>query len=1006
MTATSNDAMPTTTTATGTQVTSTEATGTRASTITDSAKNTSTSRHTSQTSPTNAATTVPSLDGVGSSSASSQNNTQSAYSGGLPIKPEVTPALGVGGFILLVLGAALALIGIRKQWVYIFLSTAFCAALGVTVLIIYVMNSPVSNGVQGGYLVAVVVTGAIFGGVALVFREITEGLCCLLGGFCIGMWLMTLKSGGLITGDGAKAGFILAFAGGFYCLSWSHYTRAYGSMLCTAFAGATALVLGIDCFSRAGLKEFWLYIWGLNNNMFPYHTYTYPVTRNIRVEIAVIIIITAFGVIGQLRLWKVIKARRAKEEDSRQKAEKKKEEDDAEVGRQLEANNLRERAEWEQMYGNGQHNGKEASLSETAIADDSRRGSDGYGSSTNPEKINIEMKDMATAEHAAGLSDSEKHLGRIDEGEHHEVRSQPEIEYRDMVGPRPVTAMSLPTAAVKSHLRGDNDSEHGAVIGSEAGTPRGSKHLSRKPWMNRLSWRSGNIQIPEPQSVSQEALIVYDDAASSVAGVVDDLTIASGPPSIASGIHDDGEGQEHKKDISNEHATEQNVLSEVALGKLNTQARQPAAAVTEADIPASHETEGGNDDASVNDENNQENQENIPAVAAISADSPAEDQGAKAENAEEQTQQAPSKTQPDIQKQENPSAVVESAESIAEGNASEREPLGPVEAEQTEVDDTHDHQSNVDKDATVADCASQKKPIKPVKRPTLDRSTVKKIPEQTSKVVHVFRTKEWAKHLADAETPELEPLELRSEAPENLEKTEQVAAPVHVDGLLQTAFNAQPPPAVMSPELSAASLEQIRRQSDLSFAPSPEVSRSKIRNSLQNLSGRSPPPIARNASTGSIVPLHEEHDAVAPMLRSASTPLLTLTSPNISKETPESPRWNGPPPLLAVREDMVRNRMSSTSLRHDPWASRNASRQSLVDPLQAISPTKAIPEEHEEDFEIAAPNDDDDVPLSKRKIMLQRQTMQSPSGLSIANSPLAMSPPELRTLKITPIHSS
>lgn len=111
-------------------------------------------------------------------------------------------------------------------------------------------------------MVAVVVTGAILGGIALVFREITEGLSCFLGGFCIGMWLMTLKPGGLITGDGAKAGFILAFAGGFYCLSWSHYTRAYGSMLCTAFAGATALVLGIDCFSRAGLKEFWLYIWG------------------------------------------------------------------------------------------------------------------------------------------------------------------------------------------------------------------------------------------------------------------------------------------------------------------------------------------------------------------------------------------------------------------------------------------------------------------------------------------------------------------------------------------------------------------------------------------------------------------------------------------------------------------------------------------------------------------------------------------------------------------------
>lgn len=112
-TATITTATATTTIATVTQVTATEAKGTTANTTTDSAQNASTSSHTSHT---NAATTVPSLDGVASSSASSQNNTQAAYSGGLPIKPEITPALGVGGFILLVLGAALALIGIRKQW--------------------------------------------------------------------------------------------------------------------------------------------------------------------------------------------------------------------------------------------------------------------------------------------------------------------------------------------------------------------------------------------------------------------------------------------------------------------------------------------------------------------------------------------------------------------------------------------------------------------------------------------------------------------------------------------------------------------------------------------------------------------------------------------------------------------------------------------------------------------------------------------------------------------------
>jgi hypothetical protein len=36
--------------------------------------------------------------------------------GTLPIQPKVTPALGVGGFILLMTGAVLALIGVRNLW--------------------------------------------------------------------------------------------------------------------------------------------------------------------------------------------------------------------------------------------------------------------------------------------------------------------------------------------------------------------------------------------------------------------------------------------------------------------------------------------------------------------------------------------------------------------------------------------------------------------------------------------------------------------------------------------------------------------------------------------------------------------------------------------------------------------------------------------------------------------------------------------------------------------------
>lgn len=124
------------------------------------------------------------------------------------------------------------------------------------------MNPPVRNTIQGAYFVAAFLTGLAFGGLSLVFKEITEGLGCILGGFCLSMWLLCLQPGGLLISAGTKGALIGALSAGAYVLSLFRHTRPYGLMGSTAFAGATAVVLGIDCFSRVGLKEFWLYIWG------------------------------------------------------------------------------------------------------------------------------------------------------------------------------------------------------------------------------------------------------------------------------------------------------------------------------------------------------------------------------------------------------------------------------------------------------------------------------------------------------------------------------------------------------------------------------------------------------------------------------------------------------------------------------------------------------------------------------------------------------------------------
>jgi hypothetical protein len=124
------------------------------------------------------------------------------------------------------------------------------------------MNPPVRVAVQGAYLVAIFFTGVTFGALSIVFKELTEGLGCLLGGFCVSMWLLCLRPGGLLTDTNAKAGFVGAISVTFYALSFSHHTRPYGLIVSAAVSGGTAVALGIDCYSRAGLKEFWLYIWG------------------------------------------------------------------------------------------------------------------------------------------------------------------------------------------------------------------------------------------------------------------------------------------------------------------------------------------------------------------------------------------------------------------------------------------------------------------------------------------------------------------------------------------------------------------------------------------------------------------------------------------------------------------------------------------------------------------------------------------------------------------------
>ena len=223
---------------------------------------------------------------------------------------------------------------------------------------------------QGAYLAAILLPGLLLGAGSLFFKDLTEGLGCVLGGFCISMWLLVLRPGGLIASTAAKSIFIGAFCLAALAVYISRHTRFYGMICSTSFSGATVIILGLDCFSRAGLKEFWIYIWGksssetekiclltrysiaLNGNIFPLLTITYPITRGMRVEIACVILISVFGIMSQLRIWKIVQARRQGKTAEMAEAKQRQDQLEEDIGRRLEEGNDQDRAEWEHLYNN------------------------------------------------------------------------------------------------------------------------------------------------------------------------------------------------------------------------------------------------------------------------------------------------------------------------------------------------------------------------------------------------------------------------------------------------------------------------------------------------------------------------------------------------------------------------------------------------------------------------------------------------------------------------------
>ncbi|KUI59218.1 hypothetical protein VP1G_06450 [Cytospora mali] len=721
------------------------------------------------------ASTTPTVMG-GSSSVNSSLFNDTIPAGDLPLEPRITPGFSVAGVILILTGIAYTLIGIKTRWIHCFLSVAYLAAIGVTLLIIYVMNPPTSDGVQGAYVVAAVGTGALLGGGGLVFRDITECLGCLLGGFCLAMWLLTLKEGGLLgSGGGGVIIFIAVFSAAGFAGYFSRWTRSYYMIACISLSGATAIVIGIDCFSRAGLKEYWAWIWDLNDKLFPQGADTYPLTRGIRVEQALTVLIALIGVISQMRLWRIIKEHRAKKEEARNQAQAEHQEHEENVGRDIERANAHERSQWEAVYGD-QKNPVSVHVSPDSVVGDidseyKRRNSGMTTTATTTRRSTFDEGDgieMAEFPSAGGVGGDHWDVVELDGSEpgvlHHPKAAQEQIPENEGDGMDNASGSVDEAEAdgdVPTDTTGDKDKVW--LIG-EDGNARLVAGAPAEQFKSKSATPTPELVVLPPEMPYTETDAGEDDGRSSVDAVADE----------------DGELLETQSNGSKRNSFAKR-LSAGSADLFRRMSHHPLSRQMDA---AGHGHSDSMEDLTVASKGDNES---VAATFDRSSDegnyvTPLDGRPfsmeinaelASSETQDEALEEPVRKTQ-----EETMSDAMVSTDAVSDKPDGKQRELEPAE------------ENSVPRAGKSTATETNSGPAVLTK----DR-----LPPGLSKTALTYRTNEWAKHLSSAEVPSPEERQLSSTPdtqPEEANEVEEKAAPVNVDELRKTAENATPPPAM------------------------------------------------------------------------------------------------------------------------------------------------------------------------------------------------------------------
>ncbi|KAE8245388.1 hypothetical protein A4X13_0g5950 [Tilletia indica] len=301
-------------------------------------------------------------------SASASNAAGDQPNDSLPLDTRIDGAFGTLGVLLILTGLSTALFGHRNRWSSFFMCGFYILALSTLCAILSLGVEkgvkPPSATVRGLFLLACLIAGIIGGVMFVLFYTFAAFVVCGLGGFALGLWLQALKSNGLIEPLGLRWVLLASCTASFFAAGCVPRIHNFMVLVATAFSGATALLLGIDCFSRAGIKEFYVRNLGYqalfaDKSPPTFQDNHFPLVSSMQVELGVMAAVAAMGIAFQSRLYIIAKERINSLRDADRDRKFQRAADKA--ARQITRTTEWDLADWEARYGTTKSTKRESS---------------------------------------------------------------------------------------------------------------------------------------------------------------------------------------------------------------------------------------------------------------------------------------------------------------------------------------------------------------------------------------------------------------------------------------------------------------------------------------------------------------------------------------------------------------------------------------------------------------------------------------------------------------------